>query len=208
MQAKLRSNMTDNGQTPDIGALISGIAADPAIMSTVSKLLSANAEREPPATREPDLSALAAAIKLFTSASNGSEQSAKRETRGNSPKNSAADTFANESLGQSGAWRDTGFDNVSEHVSERGGERDSEGNRSFGNGRGNGKGGFAPSGLLSGEATLSLKRLLGGRAEAENRIRLLNALRPYLCDERRSKLDTVIKLLKLAELGEVSGLFG
>ena len=51
-----------------------------------------------------------------------------------------------------------------------------------------------------------LGKLLGGKAEAENRIRLLNALRPYLSEERRCKLDLLLKLLKLAELGKLSGL--
>lgn len=51
-----------------------------------------------------------------------------------------------------------------------------------------------------------LSKLLGGKAESENRIRLLNALRPYLSEERRSKLDMILKLLRLAELGKLSGL--
>lgn len=50
-----------------------------------------------------------------------------------------------------------------------------------------------------------LSKLLGGKTESENRIRLLNALRPYLNEERRSKLDLILKLLKLAELGKLSG---
>lgn len=46
-----------------------------------------------------------------------------------------------------------------------------------------------------------LKRLLGGKTEAENRICLINALRPYLSEDRRCKADMLVKLLKLAELG-------
>ena len=52
----------------------------------------------------------------------------------------------------------------------------------------------------------ALYKLLGGKAESENRIRLLNALRPYLSEERRCKLDLLLKLLRLAELGKLSGL--
>ena len=51
-----------------------------------------------------------------------------------------------------------------------------------------------------------MRKLLGGKAEAENRIKLLNALRPYLGDERRAKLDVLLRLLKIAELGQLSGL--
>ena len=51
-----------------------------------------------------------------------------------------------------------------------------------------------------------LSKLLGDRSESENRVRLLNALRPYLSEDRREKLDLILKLLKLAELGHLSGL--
>lgn len=51
-----------------------------------------------------------------------------------------------------------------------------------------------------------LEKLLGGKTESENRVRLLNALRPYLSEERRSKLDLILKLLRIAELGKLSGL--
>ena len=56
----------------------------------------------------------------------------------------------------------------------------------------------------SGENPLS--KLLGGRNESENRLRLLNALRPYLSEDRREKLDLILKLLQLTELGHLSGL--
>lgn len=53
-----------------------------------------------------------------------------------------------------------------------------------------------------------IEKLLGGKTESENRVRLLNALRPYLSEERRNKLDIILKLLKIAELGKLSGLLG
>lgn len=53
---------------------------------------------------------------------------------------------------------------------------------------------------------VSPDKLFGGKAESENRIRLLNALRPYLCEERRCKLDLILKLLKVAEIGKLSGI--
>ena len=52
----------------------------------------------------------------------------------------------------------------------------------------------------------SLNKLLGGKTESENRTRLLNALRPYLSEERRTKIDLILKLLKVAELGKLSGI--
>ena len=52
----------------------------------------------------------------------------------------------------------------------------------------------------------ALGKLLGDKSDSENRLRLLNALRPYLSEERREKLDMLLKLLKLAELGKLSGI--
>ena len=52
----------------------------------------------------------------------------------------------------------------------------------------------------------SIGKLLGGKAESENRLCLLNALRPYLSEERRCKLELILKLLKIAEIGKLSGL--
>lgn len=54
----------------------------------------------------------------------------------------------------------------------------------------------------------TVRQTLGGKEESENRIRLLNALRPYLCEERRNKLDVLIRLLRIVELGELRGLLG
>ena len=58
----------------------------------------------------------------------------------------------------------------------------------------------------SNSSQVSLNKLLGGKTDCENRTRLLNALRPYLGEERRSKLDVILKLLKIAELGKLSGI--
>ena len=48
--------------------------------------------------------------------------------------------------------------------------------------------------------------MLGTQEEIKNRIVLLNALRPYLSEARREKLETVIKLMRLAEIGALSSL--
>ena len=42
--------------------------------------------------------------------------------------------------------------------------------------------------------------------DAENLIRLLAALRPFVSSERCSKIDSVIKILKLIQLSEKTGL--
>ena len=52
------------------------------------------------------------------------------------------------------------------------------------------------------------QKLFGDKNEAENRIRLLNALRPYMCEERREIIDMLLKLLRIAELGELRGILG
>lgn len=51
-----------------------------------------------------------------------------------------------------------------------------------------------------------LSSIFGTREEIKNRILLLNALRPYLSETRRERLELVIKLLKLTELGELGAL--
>lgn len=48
--------------------------------------------------------------------------------------------------------------------------------------------------------------IFGTREEIKNRILLLNALRPYLSESRRERLEMVIKFLKLTELGELGAL--
>lgn len=48
----------------------------------------------------------------------------------------------------------------------------------------------------------------GSSEEIKNRISLLGAVRPYLSEARRERLDTVLKLLRLAEVGELSSLLG
>ena len=48
--------------------------------------------------------------------------------------------------------------------------------------------------------------VFGTKEEIKNRIALLGAVRPYLSEARRERLETVIKLLRLAELGTLSNL--
>lgn len=53
-----------------------------------------------------------------------------------------------------------------------------------------------------------LAKLFGSKEEVRCRIALLSSLKPYLSESRCEKLDMVIKLLKLSELGELSRLTG
>ena len=48
--------------------------------------------------------------------------------------------------------------------------------------------------------------VFGTSEEIKNRIALLNAVRPYLTESRKERLEAVIKLLRLAELGGLSRL--
>ena len=48
----------------------------------------------------------------------------------------------------------------------------------------------------------------GSKEDNKKRIALLNAVKPFLGDERREKLDMIIKLLRLSELGELASLLG
>lgn len=48
----------------------------------------------------------------------------------------------------------------------------------------------------------------GSKEDIKNRIALLDAVKPFLSEQRRERLDLIIKLLKLSELGELTGLLG
>ena len=50
--------------------------------------------------------------------------------------------------------------------------------------------------------------IFGSKEDVENRIALLSAVRPFLSKQRQEKLDLLIKLLKLSELGELTKLLG
>ena len=47
--------------------------------------------------------------------------------------------------------------------------------------------------------------LLSGSQESDNRAALLSALKPFLSEERRPKVDSAIRLLKLAKMAETAG---
>ena len=55
------------------------------------------------------------------------------------------------------------------------------------------------------EATCHTKNKKGD--DAENLIRLLLALKPYVGDDRCDKIDGIIKILKFVQLSEKTGLF-
>ena len=59
--------------------------------------------------------------------------------------------------------------------------------------------------LVIAGGTLDAVRLAVSEAAAGRKVYLV-APRPYLGEERRSKLDLLLKLIKLAEVGKLSGL--
>ena len=65
----------------------------------------------------------------------------------------------------------------------------------------------APPDFKQGNAqTFSIGKIFGSQEEIKNRIILLNAVRPYLSEARREKLEAVIKLMRLAEIGTLGSL--
>lgn len=50
--------------------------------------------------------------------------------------------------------------------------------------------------------------IFGSSEENAKRINLLNAVRPYLSEGRQARLDSVIKLLKIAGIGGLSKILG
>lgn len=48
----------------------------------------------------------------------------------------------------------------------------------------------------------------GSKDDVKKRIALLNAVKPFLSEIRREKLELIIKLLRLSELGELTKLLG
>ena len=65
-------------------------------------------------------------------------------------------------------------------------------------------GGKSSGGIPAG----GLSALLGDKQSSADRERLLIALRPYLSDSRSSMLDTVLRLMRLARLGDIGKLIG
>ena len=53
-----------------------------------------------------------------------------------------------------------------------------------------------------------VSNVFGDKEERNKRIGLLNALKPYLSTERCDKIDIIIRILKLSELGELPLVLG
>ena len=60
-----------------------------------------------------------------------------------------------------------------------------------------------PSGLDM-DSILKIGGLLSSLNENDERTSLLNALKPFLSDEKKPKVDSALKLLKLAKMAEVA----
>lgn len=66
--------------------------------------------------------------------------------------------------------------------------------------------GALSSGNNQGSESHDSVTVFGSKDDLKNRIALLNALRPFLSENRRSKLELILKLMKLSELGQLSSL--
>lgn len=55
------------------------------------------------------------------------------------------------------------------------------------------------------DALLQIGTLLSSVNGEDERSRLLNALKPFLSEEKRPKVDSAMKLLKLAKMAEAAG---
>lgn len=55
------------------------------------------------------------------------------------------------------------------------------------------------------DALLQIGNLLSSVNGEDERARLLNALKPFLSEDKRPKVDNAVKLLKLAKMAEAAG---
>ena len=55
------------------------------------------------------------------------------------------------------------------------------------------------------DALLQIGNLLSNVNGEDERARLLNALKPFLSEDKRPKVDNAVKLLKLAKMAEAAG---
>lgn len=55
------------------------------------------------------------------------------------------------------------------------------------------------------DALLQIGNLLSEVSGEDDRARLLNALKPFLSEDKRPKIDRAVKLLKLAKVAEAAG---
>lgn len=64
-----------------------------------------------------------------------------------------------------------------------------------------------PENSLGGEldALLKIGSLLSDAGGEDERARLLKALKPFLSEEKRPKVDSAVKMLRLAKLAEAAG---
>ena len=177
--------------TPDIGGLISSLSANPALINMLSELIrnsgAANAVGQAQNTAFSAPVHQSDPVILSRHAPISSPQTGVNPNFGGIDPNLIGTLMS--VLGQSGSTPPINEAKATETRTE-GAQRTENGDHS--------RGGESAENILS--------RLLGGKTDSENRIRLLNALRPYLGEERREKLDLILKLLKLAELGHIGKL--
>lgn len=186
------------GEAPDYGSMIGEILGNPDAMEGVMQVakamgLGAPASSASPASSESSASSVLSALSALSAASSSPAGAASGGANGTASGGSAAIGAASSAVTPVG-----GNTNISGgHVSPV--NSDAIGSDAIGG---------LPAILAGAGGTSGLSALLGDRQSNEDRERLLTALRPYLNDSRSAMLDTVLRLMRLARLGDIGKLIG
>lgn len=178
------------GEAPDYGSMIGEILGNPDAMEGVMQVakamgLGAPASSASPASSESSASSVLSALSALSAASS-------------SPAGAASGGSAAVGAASSAVTPVGGNTNISGgHVSPV--NSDAIGSDAIGG---------LPAILAGAGGNSGLSALLGDRQSNEDRERLLTALRPYLNDSRSAMLDTVLRLMRLARLGDIGKLIG
>lgn len=181
------------GEAPDYGSMIGEILGNPDAMEGVMQVakamgLGAPASSASSASSESSASSVLSALSALSAASSSPAGAASAGANGTASGGSAAIGAASSAGTPVG-----GNTNISGgHVSPVNSDAI----------------GGLPAILAGAGGTSGLSALLGDRQSNEDRERLLTALRPYLNDSRSAMLDTVLRLMRLARLGDIGKLIG
>ena len=180
------------GEAPDYGSMIGEILGNPDAMEGVMQVAKAMGFGAP-ASSASSASSESSASSALSAASSSPAGAASAGANGTASGGSAAIGATSSAVTPVG-----GNTNISGgHVSPV--NSDAIGSDAIGG---------LPAILAGAGGTSGLSALLGDRQSNEDRERLLTALRPYLNDSRSAMLDTVLRLMRLARLGDIGKLIG
>ncbi len=188
----------DGTKFAELMPLIGKLAENPGVLSMLGSLFSSGGGKSPGGTGQGNNNDMMANIaKAVSSLGGNSGQGDNGEMMANLAK-------AVSSLGGNSGQGDSGemMANLAKAVSSLGGNSGQSGNSDM------------LSTLIkamssaggSGNSVSRPDPVFGSKEEIKNRILLLNSVRPYLSEERRQKLETVIRLLRVAEAGKLNSL--